>query len=452
MAVTPADPEPAPAAGRPPAAERAIRNPLDPRNPLAGVYLAATLFELAEGALRFLVPLNLNDRGLRPEQIGLVIFAFSATSLLARGFTAGVFRYSRARRLIVLAGVGSTLAYLCTPFVSEVWAFTALMAIDGFGWGVATTALLAVMMMSTPKSMSSAVAMGWFVGFQGIAFAIATTVAGLLADRFGIQVAMLILATVPVMAASLIAVRLPRPTVAETPPEELLGSQEADEPEVHGAGRVLRTLRRGFRTIGALPFAVWAATVVALYLNIMNSLLASFYPLLGLGLGLSFAQIGTLSSMRSAVSSVARFGAGWLFEHVPAHRLHLPLLAISAGTVAILPSIPSYLLQFPAFALNGMSRGLLRVTTGAAAMDAMAGSQAGLSAAAMTAGLDIGKMIGPLVGGFVAAAFGLDAMFRIVPIAFLGLYVVLYLVTPKRRLRPAEAAADTGADPVAPTP
>ena len=49
-------------------------------------------------------------------------------------------------------------------------------------------------------------------------------------------------------------------------------------------------------------------------------------------------------------------------------------------------------------------------------------------------------MIGPLIGGFVAGAFGLDAMFRIVPLAFLALYVVLYLLTPRTRLRkPAEA-------------
>jgi predicted MFS family arabinose efflux permease len=246
---------------------------------------------------------------------------------------------------------------------------------------------------------------------------------------------MLVLATVPVVAASLIALRLPRATVDAEPAEAAIGGLEPDEPEVHGAGRVRRTLRRGALTLGGLPFAVWAAAIVALYLNVMNGLLSSFYPLLGLSLGLSIAQIGTLSSLRSAVSSVARFGAGWLFARVPAYRLHLPLLATSAATLAVLPSIPGYLLQFPAFMLNGMSRGLLRVTTGAAAMDAMAGTQAGLAAAAMTAGLDLGKMIGPLIGGFVAGAFGLEDMFRIVPLSFLALYVVLYLVTPRDRLR-----------------
>ena len=425
-----------------PPLERAIRNPLDPRNPLAGVYLATTLFELSEGALRFLVPLNLDARGLGPESIGLVIFAFSATSLFARGVTAGIFRHGRARHLIIGAGLASTFAYLLTPFMREIWQFTLLMSIDGFGWGVATTALLAVMMISKPTWMSSAVAMGWFVGFQGIAFALATTLAGVLADSFGIQAAMLTLATVPVMAASLISIRLPRPTLVDAP-DEGAGALAADEPEARRGSRVGRSFRSANRTIRALPFAVWAATVTALYLNVMNGLLASFFPLLGLRLGLTFGEIGSLSSMRSAVSSVARFGAGWIFARIPAHRLHVPLLTISAGTLIILPSISAYAFQFPLFALNGMSRGLLRVTTGAAAMDSMKGSQVGIAAAAMTAGLDMGKMVGPLIGGFVAAAFGLDVMFRVVPLGFLLLYLVLYVATPRHRLRPGTAAAPT---------
>jgi len=438
MAATP--PDPLDAAHLPPATpERAIRNPLDPRNPLAGIYLSTTLFELAEGALRFLVPLHLNQQGLGPEAIGIVLFAFAAASLLARGFTAGVYTHVRARRLIFGAGLASTVAYLLVPFVQDsVVLFGILLAIDGFGWGVATTTLLAVMMVSTPKSMSSAVAMGWFVGFQGIAFAIATTVAGVLADRVGIQNAMLVLATLPVVAATLVALKLPRPDRLEEGPAAGIG--QAGGLDARRRGRVRHSLGRAWRQLAGLPFAVWAAATVALYLNVMNGILASFYPLLGLGLGLTFAQIGSLSSMRSAVSSVARFGAGWLFARIPAHRLHLPLLTLSAATVAILPSLPSYATTFPAFMLNGASRGLLRVTTGAAAMDAMQGQQAGLGAAAMTAGLDVGKMIGPLVGGFVAGAFGLDVMFRVVPLALLGLYVVLYLLTPRARTRPAADA------------
>lgn len=426
-------------------AERPIRNPLDPRNPLAGIYLAVSLFELTEGALRFLVPVNLAQRGLGPEQVGLVIAAFSFTSLLARGVAGGLYTAGRAKRIIILAGLASTIAYLLTPFQTSVVAFTALMAVDGFAWGMATTALLAVMMTSTPRWMSPAVAMGWFVGFQSIAYALATTVGGLLGQVAGVQTAMLILATVPVAAASLIAARLP-------PPVRLLEETPADVDADEGGAEILASVRPGrlgrlrstvagaVTSIGALPAAVWAAAVVAIYVNVMNGLLQSFYPLLGLALGLSVAQIGTLSSIRSTGSAVARFGAGWLFARVPARILSVPLLTLSASTIAALPSIASYVATMPLFAANGAARGLLRVTSSAAAMEALDGRQAGLAAAAMSAGLDIGKIVGPLIGGFVAAAFGLETMFRVVPLSFLALYLGLYLLG--RRRRRARAAAE----------
>lgn len=415
-----------------------FRNPLDPRNPLAGVYVATMLFELAEGALRFLVPINLHERGLGPSAIGLVVFAFSSTSLLARGVAGGLFRPDRARILIVGAGLASTFAYLLTPFVTDVVSFTVLMAFDGFGWGVATTCLLAMMMLCTPASISPAVAIGWYIGFQGIAFALATTVGGVLADLVGTQTAMLILATLPVLAAALIGLRLP-PVVRDM--GAALATPAADLAGMGRQARLRARLSGAIGRVGLLPFAVWAAALVAVYLNVMNGLLQSFFPLLGLAVGLSVAQIGTLSSVRSAVSAVARFGAGWIFAHVPPHRAHLPLLTMSAATLALLPSAGTYFLHLPLLALNGISRGLLRVTTSATAMEETPGHQAGVAAAVMTAGLDVGKMLGPLIGGIVATLVGIETMFRVVPFAFLAVYLVLYVVATRRR-RPVATRAD----------
>ena len=429
-----------------PASSWRLRNPLDPRNPLAGVYLATMLFELAEGALRFLVPINLHERGLGPSAIGFVIFAFSLTSLLSRGVAGALFKPDRARLLIVGAGLASTIAYLCTPFVSDIVSFTILMAIDGFGWGMATTCLLAMMMLCTPLSISPAVAMGWYIGFQGIAFALATTIGGLLAQAFGVQLAMLTLATLPVLAASLVALRLP-PVVRAMDDPATLPLEEGEDTVVATSGpraSVLGAVRR----VGLLPFAVWSAALVAVYLNVMNGLLQSFFPLLGLAVGLSVAQIGTLSSVRSAVSAVARFGAGWIFSHITPHRAHLPLLAMSAATLALLPSAGTYFLHLPLLALNGVSRGLLRVTTTATAMEETPGHQAGVAAAVMSSGLDIGKMLGPLIGGVVATLVGVDTMFRVVPFVFLAVYLVLYFAARgRRRSATLGATPDTRSTP-----
>lgn len=417
-----------------PTPDRAFRNPLDPRNPIAGLYLVAGLFELAEGALRFLVPINLDARGLTPAQIGFVIFAFSLTSLLSRGVAGVLFRPDRARALIIGAGLASTVAYLLTPFVTDVAAFTVLMAFDGFGWGIATTCLLTMVMLCTPTTISPASAMGWYIGFQGIAFAAATTVGGVLGQAIGVTGAMLALATLPVAAAVLISIRLP-PVVRPTDAPDLPGAPV----EGHGIGREpVRggALRASLRQVGLLPFAVWSAALVAVYLNVMNGLLASFFPLLGLAMGLSIAQVGTLSSIRSGISSIGRFGAGWLFDRVGPTRLHAPLLTVSAATLALLPAAGSYLAVLPLVAANGLSRGLLRVTTSATAMEATPGHQAGMAAAVMTAGLDVGKMLGPLIGGLVAASIGLEAMFRTVPFGFLAAYWAIAVFARRARPRP----------------
>lgn len=451
MSRTPASPASAPSPGAPQdraqvvLPELRIRNPLDPRNPLSGVYIATMLFELAEGGLRFLLPIQLDSRGVSVEGIGFVVAVFSLTSLISRGFVGGVFRYDRARRLIVAAGIASSLAFLLLPLGDSVPVYAALMAADGFGWGVATTVLLAVVMTVTPDTMSSAAAMGWYVGFQGIALALATTVAGLLAQWVGTQNAMILLATIPVVAAILISLRLPHRDVSLEP--VMAAAVDDGQDEDVSAPRRLDRVRGGVatarRVLVGLPAAVWAAAIVAVYLNVMNGLLQSFFPLLGIAAGLTLAQVGTLSSIRVGISSLARFGAGWIFDHVPARLLHLPLLTASAVTVMVLPwTAASYLATLPFLAVNGISRGLLRVTTGAAAMEALKGRRtgAGAAAAVMTGGLDVGKMIGPLLGGIVAGAFGLDVMFVVVPLAFLLLYAAFYLAAAWQRRRIHRAA------------
>ncbi|MFO1539758.1 MAG: MFS transporter, partial [Chloroflexota bacterium] len=247
---------PGPAA---PAPERRIRNPLDPRNPLSGVYLATMLFELAEGGLRFLLPIHLAGRGVGEEGIGFVVAVFAATSLGARAIAGGAFRYDRARRLIILAGVASTGAFIFLPFTDSALGAALLMAGDGFGWGMATTVLLAIVMTISPRTMSSASAMGWYVGFQGIALALATTVGGVLAQLIGVEPAMLVLATVPALAGVLIALRLPHPDDTRIP----AGATAAE-------ARARRTLRQHVvgapgaigRTLVGLPAVVWAAALV----------------------------------------------------------------------------------------------------------------------------------------------------------------------------------------------
>jgi predicted MFS family arabinose efflux permease len=66
-------------------------------------------------------------------------------------------------------------------------------------------------------------------------------------------------------------------------------------------------------------------------------------------------------------------------------------------------------------------------------MDALKGQRAGPAAAVMTAGLDVGKIVGPLLGGLVAAAFGLEMMFVIIPLGFLAAAIVVSIAARQQR-------------------
>jgi fucose permease len=103
--------------------------------------------------------------------------------------------------------------------------------------------------------------------------------------------------------------------------------------------------------------------------------------------------------------------------------------------------IGSFLLQVPLFALAGLSRGLLRVTGSADAFESAGGDDRlhGLTSALLYGGLDLGKIVLPVVGGVVAHRWGIAAMFRVVPLGLLLLYLALALPA-RRAVKPRSAS------------
>jgi MFS family permease len=194
-----------------------------------------------------------------------------------------------------------------------------------------------------------------------------------------------------------------------------------------------------------MPLAVWVGVLVMFFINGLNAITNTFHPVLALASGLTLTQIGALSSIRSWASSSSRFGSGPLFSRFDPRGLTLPLVLAGAFATAFIPSVrTSFLLQIPVFAVAGVSRGLLRVTGSADAFESVGADERrhGLTAALLYGGLDLGKIAGPVVAGLVAGAFGIITMFRVVPLAFLGVYLVLTLWA--RRAAAVAATASPG--------
>jgi len=377
---------------------------------LAPVYLSVFLFVAGNSALTVLIPVHLARNGhLSTAAIGLVVGAFGLSSLVARLPVGLAYTARRGNAFLVAGALLNAAAYALLPVVHGAPLFALLMALNGIGWSIATTAQLALLVARPPGGVSTAAAMGWFSGATGLGNMAAGVLGGFIADQIGLGPTFYVLAVTPVIGA-LLMVRTSQ--VLEQPAEE------AERPS--------------WRLLGQMPLALWAGVLVMFFINGLNALQNTFYPVLAVAAGLSLTQIGAASSLRSWASSSSRFGSGPLFQRFDPAGLTLPLIVLGAlATVAIPSVIDSFHLQIPLFVLTGLSRGLLRVTGSADAFDAVGDRGHGLTSALLYGGLDLGKIVLPVVGGVVAHAWSIATMLRVVPLGLLLLYLALAL--PARR-------------------
>jgi predicted MFS family arabinose efflux permease len=364
---------------------------------------------------------------LGPAAIGTILAMFGVASLAARLPVGVAYKRSRARTLLVVGGGLSALAFAILPFTSSPIVIAILMAVDGFGWSIATTTQLAALVAARPAGLSVGSAMGWYSGFTGLGHTVAG-LGGLMADSFGFDVSFFVLAAVPAVAAAIMVGALPKESEAAPQPER------RRRPSVW---------RQAWSSIGAMPVVVWVGVLLMFYINMVNGVVQAFHPILALGAGLTVTQIGLLSSCRSWSSSFSRLGSGPLFARIPARNLTFPLTVMGAASMFFLPAVREWFWwQVPLFLASGLSRGLLRVTGSAEAFEGVGSSdeQHGLTAAVLHGGLDLGKLSGPIIGGVVAEVVGVAGMFRLIPLLLLVLYSSLALAARRSRAREAVAA------------
>jgi MFS family permease len=385
---------------------------------LIPTYLSVFLFSAGASALSVVMPVYLShDAGIGPAVMGAIVGSFAVASLAARLPVGLAYSVTRGTRFLLAGGACSALAFALTPFTTSPLALGVLSALNGVGWSVATTAQLALLVARRPRGVTTVEAMGWFAGATALGNVAAGLLGGGIADLVGVRESFYVLAVTPLLAALLMS-----RTAGASATEE-----EAAAPPPRPRTPVVRS-------VTGLPLAVWVGVLVMFFINGLNAVTNTFHPVIALAAGLSLTQIGALSSMRSWASSSSRFGSGPVFSRFDPASLTLPLVvAGSLATCAIPSVITSFVLQIPLFLIAGLSRGLLRVTGSADAFEGAGEDERrhGVTAALLYGGLDLGKIAGPVIGGVVAGLFGIPTMFRVVPIGFLVVYLVLAI--PARR-------------------
>jgi MFS family permease len=333
---------------------------------------------------------------------------YGLVALASRIPSGAVYRPERAWALIVGGTVLSSIAFAAVTQTTRPELLAVLVGLDGAGFAIATTANMAALVERRPAGANAGSIMGWYTGAIAVGYAAAGFVGGALGDALGPGRAILALSLLPVVAGALLGL-----VVARTAP---VRSTQPDRP-----GRWWRDFR-------GLPAFVWLAFFVTLYINLVSGVVLTFLPIYGLAIGLSLTQIGVLQGVHGAAAAVVRFLSGLLFRVVPYHRTLPVMVVVSGAAIATIAGVRVFAALAGACALLGLSRGVLRVASGALVMEE-AGERTGAASGVYLAGLDLGKVLGPVAGGVGAGTIGIRTTFLVASVGFPLAYFALSALT-----------------------
>jgi MFS family permease len=358
----------------------------------------------------------MQERHISPVVIGTAVSAYGLVSLFVRLPAGAIYRTHRAWWLIA-GGTGlSSLAFALLTLTSDPLLLTALIALDGAGFAIATTANMAALIERRPDGANAGAIMGWYTGSLGAGYALAGFAGGSLGDHLGPRGAIVVLSLVPLSAGLLLGA-----VVRASAPKRV-----ARDPATGGTW---------WRDFHGLPAVVWLAFFVTLYINLVSGVVITFFPLYGLAIGLTLTQIGFLQGIHGAAASAVRFLSGVVFRFFSYDRVLPLMVALSGLSVAVIAGVKGVAILAVAWAVLGLTRGLLRVASAAVVMDEAGETDArrGAASGVYLAGLDLGKIVGPLAGGLGAHAIGLRATFLVASIAFPLVYFALAAAVRRRQ-------------------
>lgn len=317
--------------------------------------------------------------------------------------------------MLVTGSLVSAIAAITFGFTETKVTAIVIAVLWGFGWSLATTIQLALVVQWKPNRMTRVSAVSWYAALASIGHA-SSGVSGFLADQLGFQVTYVIL-------GSLLIVNV----VSEL---WFMATQKRTPVPPGHEGPLVGPSGGGFRPIlhlRGITAVVWVGVLLGFQMNVVTGLVKTFQPVLALAAGLTLTQISLLHSLTGVGSGAVRIGSGIAFRKrsINADRLNTPLVVAGVLAAMLVPAVKaSFAWQVPLFLTLGFSRGLLRATSTVSAFSpssTISGAH-GRIAAVLHAGLDLGAVVGPAASGLVAQVIGLDATFAVIPSILLVAY------------------------------
>jgi MFS family permease len=362
------------------------------------VFLSASAF--------YLFPLFLDQFHPSKTMVGLIMGVHSITAILVRPLFGRVLD-KRGGRKVVILGLVIMIAGMPGFYLIQgagVLA-TLLRAVNGIGWGIATTALLAIC-----SDLSPAGRMAHSLGIIGVAGIISSAIGPMLAEevihRFGFHaVFTLALAS---QAAALLFVLATRPV----PPATV-------QSETESGGNIYAYSMFTILIIAAMPVVHGAVRGTVL----------NFIALFGAGMG--FTRIGPFFLAFSTAAVLTRLGIGDISDRYGRRRVIIPSALLISLNLLWIAGLHSYwAFVFSGF-VAGLGQGLIFPALSTYLIDFLGHKNKGLALGLYLSLFDVGMGIGSPVFGWISDLTGYRQMYIIAGCLSVIMTLVFALKAPK---------------------
>ncbi len=390
------------------------------------VYLPTILLAFGQGAMVPVLPLFLREQGASYSLTGIAIAAAWVGTLVADvpvGLLLRRLGYRRAFLLGCLVYAAATFAVALTatlPLLLVLFRFA-----SGIGialWGLSRHAYLATVVPIEQRGRAIAV----FGGINRIGWFLGPAVGGFVGTVLGLQWAIVVTASVALVALLVAAAAVEPASVA---------AEASAHPPFAVMSEVLRLRWR----------ALLGAGTAQLFGQMLRQTRQVALPLYGAeALGLSAAAVGQIISLSAMVDMVLFWPAGWIMDRWGRKAAAVPSFLLLGFGMALIPFTTTYLELLLVGLLIGFANGLGSGTMMTLGADLAPPGRTGEFLGIWRLIGDSGQAMAPLAVGFVADVLGIALTAGLCSgLGVLAAGALVVAVPETRRARPVERVVGT---------
>ena len=356
-------------------------------------------------AMFYLFPLFLDSFHPSKSRVGLIMGIHSVTAILVRPLFGRILDRQGGRR-VALAGLFIMIAGMPGFYMIESAGMLALFlrAVNGIGWGMATTAMLAICSEIAPSNR-----MAQSLGIIGVAGIVSQAVGPAVAEEILRRSSFLVVFTVSLimLVASFLCIAVIKETPAKAARDNLEPAQ--------GLAKYPYFI---LLLIAAMPVTHGAVRGTVL----------NFIALFGTSLG--FSRVGPFFLAFSAAAIITRVGLGDISDRYGRKRIILPAALLVGLNLLWIARVDSYWAFVTSGFVAGLGQGLIFPALSTYVIDFLGRHNKGLALGLYLSLFDVGMGVGSPIFGWISDVAGYRQMYTVAGCLILLLTVVFSFKAP----------------------